>query len=139
MTTQQRNLSNIHECCQILHEDDGVDSRRYFQPSQSDERKRKSIQLCGQVAKLLNAAFVGWESPILAALFVVRVVPAPTLSRLEAVVDATQVSSDVSSHDIWAELGRAHRALRMAVAEGITRKYVPDLTFRLAAPHEVSQ
>lgn len=139
MTTQQRNLSNIHECCQILHEDDGVDPRRYFQPPQSDERKRKSIQLCGQVAKLLNAAFVGWEGPILAALFVVRVVPAPTLSRLEAVVDATQVPSDVSSHDICAELDRAHRALRMAVAEGITRKYVPDLTFRLAAPHEVSQ
>ena len=139
MTTQRHNLSNIHECCQDLQEDDGVDPRRYFQPSSSNEKKRKNVQLCGQVAKLLNVAFVGWESQILALLFVVRVTPAPSLSRLEVVVDTSQVPSNVASRDIYAELCRAHRALRMVVAEGITRKYVPDLTFRLAAPHEVSQ
>jgi|CXWL01.1.fsa_nt_gi hypothetical protein len=139
MTKQRSKLSDTHECCQDIHEDDGIDPRRYFQASPSNERSQKSLQLCGQVAKILNVTLVGWDSPILASLFVINVVPAPTLSRMEVVVDTTQVPPCVTSGDIHAELDRAYRGLRVAVGEGITRKYVPDLTFRPAAPHEVLQ
>jgi len=139
MTKQYSKQHDTHECCQDIHEDDGIDPRRYFQSSPAYERSRKGLQLCGQVAKLLNEALVGWDSPILASLFVVTVVPAPTLGRLEVVVDTTQVPTGFMSHDIRDELARANRGLRVAVGEGITRKYVPELIFRLAAPREVPQ
>lgn len=67
-----------------------------------------------------------------------KVVTAPTLSRLEAIIDTTQVPPRVTSLDIHAELARAHQGLRLAVGAEISRKYVPELVFRLAAPHEVS-
>ncbi len=138
MTKCRSKFSGAREYCQDIHEDDGIDPRRYFHASVSDERKRKSIHLCGQVAKVLNVALVGCDSQILASLFVVKVVAAPTLSRLEAIIDTTQVHPSVTSLDIHAELARAHQGLRLAVGAEISRKYVPELVFRLAAPHEVS-
>lgn len=125
--------------CQSIHGDDGVDPRRYFHSSSLSERSPKDLQLCGHVAKLLNEVLVGWDNPILASLFVVAVVPAPTLSRLEVVLDATHVPPSMTSAAIYTQLSRDYRSLRMAVGEGINRKYVPELTFRLAAPHEVPQ
>lgn len=139
MTKQHSKQHDTHGCCQDIHEDDGIDPRRYFQSSSAYERSRKNIQLCGQVAKLLNEALAGWDNPILASLFVVTVVPAPNLSRLEVVVDTTQVPAHVTSHDILDELTRASLGLRVSVGESIARKYVPELIFRLAAPHEVLQ
>ncbi|BFU90847.1 MAG: hypothetical protein NTAFB01_20340 [Nitrospira sp.] len=137
MTRKRNQLLDVRRYCQELHEDDGVDPRRYFHSSLGHERSRKNLQLCGQVAKLLNEALVGRDNPTLASLFVIAVVPAPTLNRLEVVLDATHVPSSVASDAIYAQLARSHQSLRMAVGEGINRKYVPELTFRLAAPYEV--
>lgn len=138
MIKHRRKMSDAREYCEDIHEDDGCDPRRYFQAIVSDERKRKTVQLCGQVGRALNLAFLGLDSQIVSCLFVVKVVPAPTLMRLESIIDTTQVPPTVTSLDIHAELARVHRGLRLAVGAEISRKYVPELVFRFAAPHEVS-
>jgi hypothetical protein len=139
MMNHQFTHDQVREFCLEIHEDDGIDPQRYFQASPKQKRSRKSIQLCGQIAKLLNASFAGWDSPILTRLYVVSVLPAPTVSRLQIVVDATEVPGSMPTKDILQELARTTPGLRAVVAGTIARKYVPELTFRLAAPHEVLQ
>ncbi|MDH5667706.1 MAG: hypothetical protein OEY86_06835 [Nitrospira sp.] len=130
-------LSDLEESCQTVYEDDGVDPRRYFRREGLHESSNQCRRFCGYVAKTLNAALAGCTSPVLARLFVVKVVPAPMLSRLEVVVDATGVESCVSGEAIREELARATQILRSEIGRVIARKYVPELCFRLASPEEV--
>lgn len=131
--------SSFQQSCQSVYDDDGVDPRRYFRNEKIDESGSKCRRFCGYVAKTLNVVFAGCSSQVLARLFVVRVLPAPTSSRLEVVIDTTQVESGVTSDVIRMELDRASQHLRAEVGKVIVRKYVPELFFRLASPDEVLQ
>jgi ribosome-binding factor A len=56
------------------------------------------------------------------------VLPAPDASRLMVRVVVPR-GVDVPVHDVLSRLGRAHGVLRSAVAQAITRKRAPELTF----------
>jgi len=137
MKKLRRVLSDPEESCQVVYEDDGVDPRRYFRGEALQESSHQCRRFCGSVAKTLNVALAGCASPVLTRLFVVKVAPAPTLSRLEVVVDATGVESCVTGDAIREELARAAQILRSEVGRVMARKYVPELFFRLASPEEV--
>lgn len=137
MKTLRRLSSDIQDHCQSLHEDDGVDPRRYFRSKGSDEAGSKNRRFCGHIAKTLNVILASSGNPVLARLFVVDVLPAPNLRRLEVVIDATQVETGVTGEAIKIELHGGAHYLRSEVGRAIMRKYVPELFFRLASPGEV--
>lgn len=137
MKNQRRRSSNIHDHCQSLYEDDGVDPRRYFRSKGFDEAGNKNRRFCGHIAKTLNVILASSGNPVLAGLFVVDVLPAPNLRRLEVVVDATQVEAGLTGETIKIELHGGSHYLRSEVGRAIMRKYVPELFFRLASPGEV--
>jgi len=137
MKKPRRVYSDMREFCQSVHEDDGIDPRQYFRNELEGESSSKCRRYCGYVAKTLNAVLAGCTSVVLTRIFIIKVMPAPTLGRLEVIVDTTQVEADVTSEVIRRELDQACPHLRSEIARTIMRKYVPELHFRLAAPGEV--
>ena len=139
MKKSRRVSSDFQEHCQSVHEDDGIDPRRYFRSEVINGAGSKCHRFCGHVAKVLNVVLGSCGNPMLGRLFVVKVIPAPTLSRLEVVIDAAQVDSYVTDNAIRMEIDRASSHLRTEIGRAIARKYVPDLVFRFASPDEVFQ
>jgi ribosome-binding factor A len=110
--------------------EDGTDPR-------ADHRKpwdapkvagRKSLQLCGQVAEALHAAVASCADPVVQALTVVSVEPAPHTGRLRVVLAAPPDGS-VTRPEADAALARAGGRMRAEVAAAIHRRYAPELVF----------
>lgn len=113
--------------CASLSADDGIDPRRPLPDDLVEGPDRKTLRLCGQVARVLATAFSGLvRDETLAALRVVSVSPAPDATRLRVVVSAPS-GSDPGA--IAVRLVGAHAFLRAEVAEAIVRKRAPDLAF----------
>lgn len=87
----------------------------------------KTPMLCRQVHRALNLA-LGSEivDPVISDVMIVDVVAAPTASHL--VVRVT-VPAGVPLHDLLGRLARATPALRASIAQAISRKRVPELSF----------
>jgi ribosome-binding factor A len=103
----------------------GLDA--FFRPSRRKQNKRKNRQLCSQVRRALSSALCAdFEDTMLNELWIVKVEPAPTLSRLMVWVEGPQGSSAELIH---ARLLGVAGALRAEVATAIHRKQVPTLAF----------
>jgi len=89
---------------------------------------RKERQLCRQVQEALGYALPALEDDLLQDLWVVDVEPAPDASRLCAVVQAPR-GADVE--EVHARLSHASGLLRTEVAQAISRKRTPVITFRV--------
>jgi ribosome-binding factor A len=71
-------------------------------------------------------------------LLVESVVPAPNSSRLLVTLVLGPGVATVAAEDVLVCLHRAQGLLRAEVAAAINRKRVPELTFRLVGPADVS-
>lgn len=93
---------------------------------------RKTLQLCGQVARTLSQALADLGDDVLRDLTVVSVSPARGKGRL-LVTLAPSPSAPPRDPGEWLDhVRRAHGLLRHEVAAAVHRRKVPDLVFRLA-------
>jgi ribosome-binding factor A len=108
---------------------DRTDPDSFFGESTRKQDRRKDHQLCSQVQRALSEAFAAdFGDEVLNSLWVVRVEPAPSASRLLVWVAA---APDVHPELVMERLASVSGALRAEVASAITRKRVPHLTFAL--------
>jgi ribosome-binding factor A len=107
---------------------DGTDPTSMFSLDVDRRRGRKERQLCRQVQEALGYALPALRDEILRDLWVISVEPAPDAARLCAVVEAPR---GAALDEVYARLDRAAGLLRNEVAQAITRKRTPTLTFRV--------
>ncbi len=92
---------------------------------------RKALQLCGQVKDALHGILAGCADEVVRNLTVIAVEPAPHTGRLMVTV-AGPAPADVADPEPVAEhLARAAGWLRSEVAARISRRYAPELVFRV--------
>jgi ribosome-binding factor A len=114
--------------------EDGLDPRDFFRAEKSCRKPdRKSLQLCGQVADLLNQILCGeCNDDVLRSLQVVSVTPAPDAGQLLVVVAQSPLDAPRSVVEILARLNRAAPTIRALVAASVSRRRAPKLAFRVA-------
>ena len=88
---------------------------------------RKALQLCRQVSEALGDALAACNDPLLSALSIQSVEPAPNTARLLV----TLRCDSAGSADVVAHLQRAAGLLRCEVAAGINRRKTPELAYRV--------
>ena len=114
-----------HSRGQAAH--DGTDADSFFGESKRKQNRRKDHQLCGQVQRALSEAFsADFGDDVLNRLWVVRVEPAPTASRLLVWVAGP---ADLAPDLIIERLSRVAGLLRTEVGAAIARKRVPHLLY----------
>lgn len=97
---------------------------------------RKLQQLCRQAHRALMYVLpVDMADPLLQDLCVMRVLPAPDVTRLLVQLASTRDPSDAP--EILERLSRVSGRLRGEVAAAITRKRAPELVFHLSFDGEV--
>jgi ribosome-binding factor A len=90
----------------------------------------KALQLCRQVHRALTIELSGHRHALLRDLYVVDVTPAPDATHLLVHVALPPYAP---LPEALAALARATPRLRVAVAQAITRKRAPELSFIPAA------
>ena len=120
-------------CCDSPGADDGVDPRQYFKPHASTKPHRKTLQLCGQVRRVLDYVLSGeCDDDLLRGLIVQEVRPAPDASRLLVTVTPLDASRPTSAEQILARLAAISPQLRYEVSQSIHRRKTPQLMFEVA-------
>ena len=110
-------------------DDDDMDADSFFSESHGKQIRRKDRQLCGQVQRAVGSALgANFDDEVLNELWVVKVEPAPNVSRLMIWVAGPRGSS---AELILARLLGVSGALRAEVAAAICRKQVPTLSFAI--------
>lgn len=116
--------------CESWHSDDGIDPRSFFRPKRRRD-ERKTRQLCGQVARVLNGVLGESGDPSLYDLMVEEVQPAPDSSHLQVIVIPMGENATATPGELLQALSRAQPMMRAEVARSIHRKRVPSLTFQI--------
>lgn len=136
----ERIRRDLRALCAEVHEDDGMDPRHAAsrrQPFESGKENRKTLQLCKQVARALALSLVDeCMDPCLHAIQIATVVPAPDSAHLAVLIRLEAGEDARSQEEILARLREAVGFFRGQVARAITRKHVPELTFRWALEPE---
>ncbi|MHC4512654.1 MAG: ribosome-binding factor A [Planctomycetota bacterium] len=97
---------------------------------------RKTRQLCAQVRRTLSH-FLCLEArdQVLQSLLVESVQPAPDATHLAVVVSVPK-DLELPQEDILARLTKVKGVLRSELAQAVSRRKVPDLSFQLVrSPH----
>jgi len=112
--------------------EDGTDPKEWHRKPWDAPKAagRKARQLCGQVADALHAAVGGCADPVVQALTVVGVTPAPHTGRLRVTL-ALPADGGVGRADAEAGLARAAGRLRGEVAAAVHRRHAPELVFEV--------
>ena len=121
--------------CSELGPEDNSDPRTFFRKEYGKKTNRKSLQLCGEVAKTISYA-LAWETgdDLLSRLQVESVVPAPNSMHLLVTVSSTESGElDTAAEQVMGRLQKAKGVLRALVAAAIHRRRAPDFTFHFAA------
>ncbi len=136
MAYDERRRERLRALCGELHDDDGVDPRKFFRSIRKNEKAgRKSRQLCRQVQKTLDQVFSGeMRDELLAGLRIVSVTSADDSSALVVTVVADVPPEQIDRAQIEARLAAISGRLRSEVAGSITRKRTPLLVFDLLGP-----
>jgi len=118
------------------HPDDGQDPKRFHDKRRllkrdDKEPGRKSRQLAAQVMDQLRLILAGLADPILTNLMVVSVQPAPNSGRLMVTVAGSSPTDAADTATVLTALEKATSVLRRGVAAAITRRYAPELVFRV--------
>lgn len=96
---------------------------------------RKTLQLCKQVERTLNLVLSGeCDDEVLQDLIVTSVRPMGGSSQLLVVVEPSVSETAPSVVTVLDHLQRAKSRLREMVAEAITRRKAPELTFQVRSP-----
>jgi len=125
--------------CAEIGPDDGVDPRDDNRGASARRASRKTLQLCRQVARTLNAVLGGCRDDVLNGLFVAAVQPAPNPGRLLVTVAASPAAAAFGASEVLAHLDKASSLLRCEVAAAIHRRRAPELAFRVAFQPDVSK
>ena len=144
MTFDKRTRARLLAHCGELHDDDGLDPRRFFQTSRrSRQRDRKTLQLCRQVGRTLDLVLGGdFGDELLQNLQVDAVEPGADARQLTVTVRPASAATAEDLETIRERLEKVSGRLRTEVAESITRKLAPKLVFRVVnrpAAGEASQ
>jgi len=104
---------------------------------QRSSENHKTLALCRQAQRALSLSLGGeCGDDVLNSLYVESVVPAPDATHLLVCV-VVPVRLGVGIPDVLERLERVRGILRTAVAQAITRKRVPELSFLSIAETEV--
>ena len=129
----------LAENCGSINDDDSVDPRTWFAPTQAGKHNHKAWQICRQVADTLQYVLSGTDENHLGDqrlenLEVIAVVPAPDSRRLLVTVGhAVRVPLDAPTVEATlASLKMQIPRLRAEIARSITRRKVPNLSFEYA-------
>jgi ribosome-binding factor A len=117
--------------CSELGPEDGLDPRLTPRDFSSRGPGRKVLQLCGEVARTLDGAFAESADEVLRDLAVLAVAPAPNSTRLLVTVGAAGSGRVEDAERALEHLHQAAARLRTEVAAAITRRRVPELSFRV--------
>jgi len=112
-----------------LGSEDGSDPKQFHaKPWDAPKQAgRKSLQLCTQVKHALHGSLAACADPVLQALTVLSVEPAPHTGRLLVILSA----DDPDRSAVEASLTRATGFLRSEVASAIRRRHAPELVFEV--------
>ena len=122
-------LKEMQSLASDLGPDDGLNSREIVAHEPRERSNRKTLQLCGEVARTLNAVLAGeCGDDLLRDVTVVSVVPAPHSARLLVTVSLPE---GVPAEQVLLRLDRARGKLRSEVAAAVRRRRAPELVFRL--------
>jgi ribosome-binding factor A len=113
---------------------DGLDPRLEHRGGGPGKVARKTLQLCGQVARTIEVVLAEQPDDTLRDLHVVSVVPAPDESRLLVTVGPLTPSAPFDPVAVMAHLQAASAHLRAEVAAAITRRRAPGLAFQVTTP-----
>ena len=120
--------------CGELHPDDGLDPTEFFRPRRKlDSSRRKTRQLCHQVAETLSLVLSGEFDDELRELRIVSVTPAPDASQLLVLVAPAVAGNNLNPDAVLAKLGLASARLRSEAAAAITRRRAPKLLFQFVS------
>ncbi len=135
MNARKPSQKQMLSSCAEIREDDGIDPREFFKHKRTHKKvDRKTLQLCAQVADILNGLLPDCHDELLQMLQVASVVPAPDASQLLITVyPVIQLEKNFDSHRILGQLTHAAGHLRTEIAAAITRKRAPTLLFQVAA------
>jgi ribosome-binding factor A len=136
MNFHRRSAKKLRPLCAQTSEEDGLDPREFFREGKQARRpNRKALQLCGQVANLLNQIFSGeCGDDLLRSLNVISVAPAPDASQLLVLVAQNPNEPTVPPGEILVRLDGASGMLRSLVAAAVSRRRAPKLRFHVAGP-----
>jgi ribosome-binding factor A len=127
MSRRRRKADELANLAAEVAGEDGTDPKEFHaKPWDSHKRAtRKGRQLCAQVKDSLHSALAGCADPVLQAVAVASVEPAPHTGRLRVLVSCDDRAA------AEAALLRAAGFLRAEVAAAISRRYAPELVFEV--------
>ncbi len=109
--------------------EDGTDPKQFRRAWDNPKQAgRKARQLCEQVRDALHAALAACGDPVLQALTVTAVDPAPHSGRLRVTL---ALPPDAGCDAATAAVARAAGRLRCEAAAAINRRYAPELVFEV--------
>lgn len=123
------NSNEMQSLASDLGPDDGLAPRAIVTHEPRGRSNRKTLQLCGEVERTLNAVLAGeCGDDLLRDVTVVSVVPAPHAARLLVTVSLPEA---VPPEQVLQRLDRARGRLRSEVAAAVRRRRAPELVFRV--------
>jgi ribosome-binding factor A len=131
MNDRRPSNKRIKKFCAEITPEDGTDPRDWLKGLHGPRLdKRKTKQLCAQVAETLSMLLAAEPDECLNSLDVVAVEPSPADKQL--LVTLRVLTSDPGvAHVVLMALNTAAGRIRCEIASAITRKRVPLLLYRL--------
>lgn len=129
MSRRRKRSDDLTRLAADVGGEDGSDPKEFHaKPWDAPKQAgRKALQLCAQAREALHQALGACGDPVLHALTVVSVEPAPHTGRLLVVVSA----EGVDRGPVEASVARAAGFLRTEVAAAICRRHAPELVFEV--------
>lgn len=134
MAQRRPSRKDILQGCSDVGPGDGADPRFDRPGPDQGQAGRKTLQLCGQVARTLAQVLPALSDPALRDLLVSGVVPARGKGRLLVTLAPSPSAQPLAPEALAEHVARAAGLLRQEVAASIHRRKVPELVFRVEAP-----
>jgi ribosome-binding factor A len=139
-SSQNSQRERLLEMCGQLHEDDCVDPNQYFKPNRKlDVANKKAKQLCRQALETLEMVLSDCDEELMQSLVVAGVDPAPDSSRLLVTVGVDLEPDEFDQSLILSILQNQTPRLRAELARSISRKRVPNLSYRIFSKAQLEQ
>lgn len=123
--------------CDKIYEDDGIDPRLSRKNVYQTKKSNRGYRLCKQVSDVLSILFSGaCSDERLCGLGIKSVEPAPDTSCLRITVFPLYSTPQPDPEAIISFLKSAKSFLRKEVASEISRRRVPDFSFRVIVDPE---
>lgn len=130
MTIRKISRAELEACCSAPGPDDGLDPRYQKRGPSGRPLGRKTLQLCGQVARTLSAVLAESGDEVLRDLVMDSVTPVGGGRLLVTLALAASAAPGAAGLAVT-RLEHAHGRLRSEVAAAVHRRRAPDLVFRV--------